>query len=303
MHTVDFMQKIFLLVLSGYITYLVSIHLMHSDTQVDNARLLHITKYAGKGVQFSHHEQQLLDDIYLPSELKIKMDDIYGLQEEKNKIQRAFFGKPHNIFKDVQKGDGNGVLLYGLPGTGKTMMAQALANESQVPLICFNISNIENKLLGESNKTVQALFTLAQKLKPCMLFIDEIDCICGTRNMLDQSHVNTMKSVLLTYMDGIASDKGITFIGATNRMDAIDPAFKRRIPIHVEIPLPDVETIQHMLRSTINTDDKTIEDISMICLGLSCSDIKQLCHLVSTTYEEGMSLLESFNANSRLVHV
>ena len=302
MHTVEFVQKIFLLVLSGYITYLVSIHLMNQDIQKNNERLLQISEHVGKGVVFSTYEQQLLDDVYLPSELKIQMSDIHGLHEEKNRIQRAFYGKPHSIFKDM-RGNGNGVLLYGLPGTGKTMMAQALANDAQVPLICFNISNIENKLLGESNKTVQAMFTLAHKLKPCMLFIDEIDCVCGLRNMLDQSHVNTMKSVLLTHMDGISSEKGITFIGATNRMDAIDPAFKRRIPIHVEIPLPDVETIQHMLRTSIELDDKSIEDISMICLGLSCSDIKQLCHLVSTTYEEGTDILESFTANARLVHV
>lgn len=288
--------------LSGYITYLVSIHLMNQDVRINNARVLQITEHIGKGVQFSTHEQQLLDDVYLPNELKVRMNDIHGLHEEKKKIQQAFYGKPHSIFKDT-RGDGKGVLLYGLPGTGKTMLAQALANEAQVPLICFNISNIENKLLGESNKTVQGLFTLAHKLKPCMLFIDEIDCICGLRNMIDQSHVNTMKSVLLTHMDGISSENGITFIGATNRMEAIDPAFKRRIPIHVEIPLPDVETIQYMLRSSIDLDDKTIEDISMICLGLSCSDIKQLCHLVSTTYEEGTDILESFTTNARLVHV
>lgn len=301
MHTVDFMQKIFLLVLSGYVTYLVSLHVMNPDIRVSNTRVLQVSKYIGTGTQFTHHEQQLLDDVYLPDELKIKMKDIYGLEDEKHKIQRAFYGKPHSLFKGTEKG--NGVLMYGLPGTGKTMLAQALANESKVPLICFNISNIENKLLGESNKTVQALFTLANKLKPCMMFIDEIDCICGTRNMFDQSHVNTMKSVLLTHMDGLSSERGITFIGATNRMDAIDPAFKRRIPIHVEIPLPDVETIQHMLRTTIDVDDKTIEDVSMICLGLSCSDIKQLCHLVSTTYEEGTNLVDSFNTHARLVHV
>lgn len=302
MHAVDFAQKIFLLLLSGYITYLVSIHLMHPGAGVSNERVVQVSKYV-VGKTFTPYEQQLLDDVYLPDELKIQMDDIHGLDEEKRTIRRALYGKPHGIFKEQSRGNGNGVLLYGLPGTGKTMMAQALANEAGVPLVCFNISNVENKLLGESNKTVQALFTLAHKLKPCMLFIDEIDCICGTRNMLDQSHVNTMKSVLLTHMDGISSENGITFIGATNRMDAIDPAFKRRIPIHVEIPLPDVDAIQHMLRSFIDTDDETIHNISMICLGLSCSDIKQLCHLVSTTYEDGTSLLESFSTNARLVHV
>lgn len=292
MHVIDFIQKIFLLLLGGYITTMVSHQIMQPDVSIDHEKMSDIQKYTGHAF-FNPYELSLMEDVFLPTDIRVRMKDIYGLKEEKIMIIRSLFGSKNKIFKNVT--NTKGILLYGPPGTGKTMLAQAIAKDANMPLICFNVANIENKLLGESNKYINALFTLSQKIAPCILFIDEIDCVCGSRNAFDQSHVNSMKSVMLTHMDGLASANPRTiFIGATNRIDAIDPAFKRRVPIHIPIPIPDFDTIRHLVRSLLDADDTTIRDISMICLGMSCSDVRQLCHLVSTTYDGSESVTQCF---------
>ena len=197
-----------------------------------------------------------------------------------------------------------GVLLYGPPGTGKTMLAQAIAKDANMPIILFNVTSIENKLVGGEQQVHSRAVSLANKLSPCVVFIDEIDCVCSTRNEFDQSHVNTMKSVMLTHMDGLLGNGGNNvFVGATNRIDSIDAAFKRRIPVCVEIPVPELEDIQVMLRKTLSVSEEVVKNISYICLGLSFSDIRQLCQLVSSTYEPHMDIVSCFNDKAKFIHV
>ena len=299
----EFYQRVFLLVLSAALTYVVGCVVSNPDAiQFNLQKQNEIYAFTKKSMYFDGYENALLNDVILPRDIKTSMRDIHGLFEQKKLIVRSLFGKNHAIFKTMR--NNRGVLLHGPPGTGKTMLAQAIAKDANMPMILFNVTNIENKLLGESNKYVHALFSLAKKLSPCVIFIDEIDCVCGTRNDFDQSHVNTMKSVMLTHMDGLLGDGcGNVFIAATNRISSIDPAFRRRIPVSVEIPVPDVDDIQVMLRDTLNVPEEAIAGISYICLGLSFSDIRQLCQLVGSSYEPGMDVVSCFNEHSKFIHV
>lgn len=299
----QFLQRIFFIVLGAYLTYYFSLQLLEQanlgdiDMDTCNKNKSKIESYMKKQYTFNNYEMTILQDTYLPNELHVKYSQIYGLKKEKKTILTSLFGKPNKIFKKCS--NTKGVLLHGPPGTGKTMLAQAIAKESRLPLINFNIATIENKMYGESSKYITALFTLARKLSPCIIFIDEIDCIGASRNPLDQSHVNNMKSIMLTMIDGIKpkDDHKIVIIGATNRIESIDPALKRRIPLQIDISYPTYDDIYSFLKSMISVSEDDLNIIASACIGMSCSDIKQLCNTVSTQYNDGDNIVELFENN------
>jgi SpoVK/Ycf46/Vps4 family AAA+-type ATPase len=292
--------------IGSILTYYCSLQLMdHMNTQdlhIDHVAKNHLDVFMKRTMELTVHELSILNDVILPSNIKIALKNIFGLKNQKKLIKKTLFGKRDTIFKNTD--NVKGILLHGPPGTGKTMLAQAIAKDAGMPIICFNISNIENKLFGESNKMISALFSLAHKIQPCVIFIDEIDCFGSSRNALDQSHVNNMKSMMLTKMDGVtSSDNTNIFIGATNRPDSIDPALRRRIPICVEIPLPDIQGISHLLYQMIDMSKEDAIAIADMCIGLSCSDIRQLCNTVSTVYDPSMNLVTCFENHMSLVSV
>ena len=290
----EFTQRVFLILLSAFLTYGLSLQMMNGGgDSVSFERINEIQKWTGKHIYLNSYETTIISDLLLPHEIKTSLNTIYGLKKEKETIVRALFGVKNKIFKNTS--NARGILLHGQPGTGKTMIAQGIAKSAGLPLICFNISNIESKLLGESNKLISALFSVANKMSPCVIFIDEIDCVCSSRNSFDQSHVNSMKSVMLTHMDGMSTNNTDTiFIGATNRLDVIDTAFRRRIPVVVEIPMPSIHDIHRLISSMIHADSELIHEISWLCVGMSCSDIKQLVQIVSTSYGSSDDLKQCF---------
>jgi ATP-dependent 26S proteasome regulatory subunit len=304
-----FFQRIFFIILGAYLTYYFSLQLLEQanlgdiDMTTCNEHKLRIENYTKKQYIFNNHEMNILQDTYLPSEIRVNFSQIYGLKDEKNTINTSLFGKPNKIFKGCS--NTKGVLLHGPPGTGKTMLAQAIAKDAKLILINFNIATIENKMYGESSKYITALFTLAQKLAPCVVFIDEIDCIGASRNPMDQSHVNNIKSIMLTMMDGVKTNKNdkIIIIGATNRLQSIDPALKRRIPLQIEISYPSYEDIKKYLSTMIDLDDTQLNIIASGCIGMSCSDIKQLCNTVSTLYTDEDDIVDLFDKNIENINV
>jgi SpoVK/Ycf46/Vps4 family AAA+-type ATPase len=301
-----FYQRIVLMCLGSAMTYYCSLQLLEHmnthDMHIDHVAKSHLDIFMKRTIDLSAHELSVLNDVILPCDIQVSLKDIYGLKNEKKLIKKSLFGHKDIIFKNTE--NTKGILLHGPPGTGKTMLAQAIAKYANMPIICFNIANIENKLFGESNKMISALFSLSEKIQPCVIFIDEIDCFGSSRNPLDQSHVNNMKSMMLTQMDGVSKTTNKTiFIGATNRPDSIDPALRRRIPIGVEISLPDLHSISHLLNQLIDISTDDIHTIASMCVGLSCSDIRQLCNTVSTVYTPHMNIIECFRNNMRLLDV
>ncbi|MDP1695460.1 MAG: CDC48 family AAA ATPase [archaeon] len=173
----------------------------------------------------------------------VTYEDIGGLTEEVKKI-REMVELPlrhPEIFEKLGVESPKGVLLFGPPGTGKTLLAKAVANETEANFILLNGPEIMSKFYGESEKRIREIFEDAQKNAPSIIFIDEIDAIAPKREEVQGEVERRVVSQLLTLMDGLKSRGRVIVIGATNRINSIDPALRRpgRFDREVEISVPD----------------------------------------------------------------
>jgi len=236
-------------------------------------------------LSLTNHEKIIYSMVIDKKNINTSFKDIKGHSESKTLIESqiikpllSFKKPPHKLIQPP-----NGIILYGPPGTGKTMLTKALCKTSKMNFINFSTNVIENKMFGESSKLVNALFTLADKLKPCVVFIDEMDGFFGKRNDFEQSFITNLKTLFYMKMDGIIKrDNSIVFIGATNRLESIDPAMLRRMRVHVEISLPDWEARKNMLEENFDGIlDFDLDDLKTSTDGLSGSDINELCKIVA----------------------
>jgi ribosome biogenesis ATPase len=127
-------------------------------------------------------------------------------------------------FQQVGITSSMGVLLYGPPGCGKTLLAKAVANESHCNFLSVKGPELLNKYVGESERAIRTVFSRAQASKPCVIFFDELDALCPSRsNDAESQSASRLVNTLLTEMDGMQSRSQVFVIGATNRPDMIDP--------------------------------------------------------------------------------
>jgi transitional endoplasmic reticulum ATPase len=173
----------------------------------------------------------------------INYEDIGGLSEEIKKIREMVEipMKHPEIFQKLGVSPPKGVLLHGPPGTGKTLLAKAVANESDSHFILLNGPEIMSKFYGESEKKIRNIFEEAEKNAPSIIFIDEIDAIAPKREEVQGEVERRVVSQLLTMMDGLNARGKVVVIGATNRINSIDPALRRpgRFDREIEIGVPD----------------------------------------------------------------
>ncbi|KAG8722348.1 hypothetical protein FRC09_006387 [Ceratobasidium sp. 395] len=178
----------------------------------------------------------------------------------------------------------SGALLFGPPGTGKTLVVRALAKESGARMLAIKPSDVADKLVGETEKLVRSVFKLARRLKPCVVFIDEIDSIMGSRQSKCSSGGSRWHTSMLTEfmqeMDGLMASSVIV-IGATNRPFDIDDAVLRRLPCRLLVDLPGERAREEILKIMLR-DDKLGPDVSISELAkqtdrFSGSDLKHLC--------------------------
>ena len=177
---------------------------------------------------------------------KIRFKDVAGLDEEKEELKEIvdFLKKPEKFTKMGAKVP-RGVLLYGKPGTGKTLIAKAIAGEADVPFIAISGSEFIEMFAGLGASRVRKLFDKAKKLAPCIIFIDEIDAIGARRtsNSGAETENNQTLNQLLVEMDGFSSEETIIVLAATNRPEMLDPALLRagRFDRQITIPAPDLK--------------------------------------------------------------
>jgi SpoVK/Ycf46/Vps4 family AAA+-type ATPase len=191
----------------------------------------------------------------------------------------------------------NGILLFGPPGTGKTTIAKSIAVRFVDTCYFLHISPdmIENKYYGEGLKQLTAIFSLAKKIKPCVLFFDEIDGFMSTRSGMDQTHTNTMKTSFLTCMDSLQDEWNILLIATTNRKDSLDPALLRRLDIHLNMGLPDIKDKCTFLRkyvSNSNLSDEELDEFCKLAPFASICDYKNFCKYCVRTYLKNNTLVD-----------
>lgn len=192
---------------------------------------------------------------------KIKFDDVAGLEEEKGELKEIVeFLKEPEKFTKMGARIPKGVLLYGKPGTGKTLIAKAIAGEADVPFISMSGSEFIEMFAGLGASRVRKLFDKARKLAPCIVFIDEIDAIGSRRtsNSGAESENNQTLNQLLVEMDGFGSEETIIVLAATNRPEMLDKALLRpgRFDRQITIPTPDLKGRLEILK--IHSKDKKI---------------------------------------------
>ncbi|KAK7956856.1 ATPase family aaa domain-containing protein 1 [Apiospora aurea] len=243
-------------------------------------------------LQLNEYENLVAMEVVAPEDISVGFDDIGGLEDIIEEVKESVIyplTMPH-LYSHAAPllSAPSGVLLYGPPGCGKTMLAKAVAHESGASFINLHISTLTEKWYGDSNKLVRAVFSLARKLQPAIIFIDEIDAVLGTRRSGEHEASGMVKAEFMTLWDGLtsANTRGvparICVLGATNRIHDIDEAILRRMPKKFPVSLPDksqrLRILQLVLKDTkSDTDQFNIEYLARVTAGMSGSDIKEAC--------------------------
>lgn len=175
-----------------------------------------------------------------------------------------------------------GALLYGPPGTGKTHLARAIAKESGATMLAVDCAAMMSQWVGETEKCIRAAFSLAAKLSPCILFIDEVDSLFYHRRFSDKTWERSAITQFLTEMDGLGQKKDAPFVMvATNRPMDLDDAFLRRLPQKIPFGLPNHTSRSKILKLFLKEEDLDplvkIEGLATITEGYSGSDLRSLC--------------------------
>lgn len=171
----------------------------------------------------------------------VKWDDIAGLEGAKDALKEAVIlpVKFPQLFKG-KRTPWRGILLYGPPGTGKSYLAKAVATEADSTFFAVSSSDLVSKWMGESERLVRSLFEMARESKPAIIFIDEIDALCGARGEGESEASRRIKTEFLVQMQGVSQDmNGVLVLAATNIPWQLDPAIRRRFERRIYIPLPE----------------------------------------------------------------
>ncbi len=222
-------------------------------------------------------------EVYLETP-DVKWTDIGGLDGVKKELQEAIEWpmKYPELYSKVGYVMPKGILVYGLPGVGKTLLAKAVATESEANFISVRGPEFLSKWIGESEKGIREVFRKARQAAPCVIFFDEIDSIAPVRSSGANEVTERVVSQLLTEMDGMQSLKNVIVIAATNRVDIIDPALLRagRFDRIIEVGLPDADTRAAIFKIALSGKHVAgmvdIKSLAELTEGISGADITNI---------------------------
>jgi cell division protease FtsH len=236
----------------------------------------------GKALSFGKSRARLVSD----ERNKVTFDDVAGIEEAKEELQEIIeFLRDPKKFTRLGGRIPKGVLLVGAPGTGKTLLARAIAGEAGVPFLSISGSDFVEMFVGVGASRVRDLFVQGKKHAPCIIFLDEIDAVGRHRGAgLGGGHDEREQTLnqLLVEMDGFESNEGVILISATNRPDVLDPALLRpgRFDRQVVVPVPDVRGREAILkvhtRKTRLADDIDLSVIARGTPGFTGADIENM---------------------------
>lgn len=208
----------------------------------------------------------------------IRLHDIVGQKNAKNKVKviTKYLEEPEKFGPWAPKN----ILFYGLPGTGKTMLVKALANELEVPLYLIKSTTLIGDHVGDGASKIHDLFKKASENSPSIIFIDEIDAVALHRSFQSlRGDVSEIVNSLLTEMDGISENEAVITIGATNNPTSLDYAVRSRFEEEIEFKMPDDEERLTILKNNLKTMpldyDLDLEKIVKSTKGLSGRDLKE----------------------------
>jgi len=230
--------------------------------------------------------QSKIISLILPEKPNVSWNDIAGLQNAKQAIEDAIILplRYPELFKGMPTW--KGILLFGPPGCGKTMLAKAAATECNATFFNVSAADIMVKWVGDSEQRIKALFEMARKSQPSIIFLDEIDALGVERTGVESAVSTRVLSQMLQMMDGVLSkpDDRIVVLGATNRPWNIDSALLRRFDKRILVPLPDTVARKEIFEVTIRkmpnlklADDVDLNELARLTEGFSGDDIKKLC--------------------------
>lgn len=237
----------------------------------------------------SPSEELLLHDLVFPEDISASFDSVGGLSSTKETLRELIIYPM--LYPDVYASSNSsllsppkGILLYGPPGTGKTMLAKALAKESGANFLALSPSSLLSKWLGDTEQLARAVFSLARRVQPTIVFIDEIDGLFRERSSAEHEAHKNLKAEFMQLWDGLMTDdrrNQVVVLGATNRPYDVDPAILRRMPRPFEVSLPNRDERIDILVKVLsdvelenNFDYAAVADVTN---GYSGSDLKELC--------------------------
>lgn len=269
-------------------------------------------------LRLDSYEERLFKDCYVPpSKMSATFASVGGIVRTKRIVQELIqlpLQRPELFSTGILKQTTTGILLFGPPGTGKTLLARAVAAEAGANFLNVQMSHLQNYYVGENEKNVRALFSLARKMSPCVIFVDEIDALLKSRRggLLPSYAINTINEFMLSW-DGLMSDnQGVIVVGCTNRPFDLDEAVLRRLPRRVMVDMPDdaerKEILEiHLKEEKLGNDaaerDSILDALAKKTEGYSGSDLRNLAIAAAMNAIREQILNQETHKTERTLHL